>query len=114
MIYDIVYDKGTRLRVRVGKYAFTKAETYGLTETLLEYDFIDEVHVSHRNGSILIHYNDVRKRSEILHILDKISQDDLYEGSPSGKMALTEIKNDFIVRLSERVIRRYLFKIIFC
>ena len=54
MIYDIVYDKGTRLRVRAGKDAFTKEETYGLSETLLEYDFIDEVKISHRNGSILI------------------------------------------------------------
>ena len=26
MIYDIVYDKGTRLRVRAGKEAFTKEE----------------------------------------------------------------------------------------
>ena len=79
MIYDIVYDKGTRLRVRAGKYAFTKEETYGLSETLLEYEFIDEVHISHRNGSILIFYNDLSKKSEILGILDKISQEDLYE-----------------------------------
>ena len=112
MIYDIVYDKGTRLRVRAGKYAFTKEETYGLSETLLEYEFIDEVHISHRNGSILIFYNDLSKKSEILGILDKISQEDLYETSPSGKISLTEISNDFIVKLAERFVRRYLFKII--
>ena len=112
MIYDIVYDKGTRLRVRVGKYAFTKRETYGLCETLLDWDFIDEVHISHRNGSILILYNDRSKRTEILHILDKISQEDLYETSPSGKISLNEISNDFVVRMAEHVVRRYLFKII--
>ena len=112
MIYDIVYDKGTRLRVRAGRYAFTKEETYGLTEILLEHDFIDEFQISHRNGSILIFYNDRKRKGEILHILDKISQEDLYETSPSGKMSLTEIQNDFFVRLAERVIRRYLFKII--
>ena len=112
MIYDIVYDKGNRLRLRAGKYAFTKEETYGLTETLLEYDFIDEVRISHRNGSILINYNDANKKAEILNILNKISQEDLYETSPSGKMSLTEIQNEFIIRLSERIIRRYLFKII--
>ena len=28
MIYDIVYDKGTRLRVRAGKEAFTKEEVF--------------------------------------------------------------------------------------
>ena len=56
MIYDIVYDKGTRLRVRAGKDAFTEGESYGLTSVLLEYDFIDECLISHRNGSILIYY----------------------------------------------------------
>ena len=54
MIYDIVYDKGTRLRVRAGKDAFTEGESYGLTSVLLEYDFIDECLISHRNGSNLI------------------------------------------------------------
>ena len=112
MIYDIVYDKGTRLRVRAGKYAFTKEETYGLAETLLEYDFIDEVHISHRNGSILIYYNDAKKKAEILHILDKLSQEDLYEGKPNDLLSLNEIRDDFIVRLAERIVRRYLFKII--
>ena len=112
MIYDIVYDKGTRLRVRAGKYAFTREESYGLAETLLDYEYIDEVRISHRNGSILIFYNDISKKSEILHFLDKISQDDLYEGKATGELSLTEISNDFIIRLTERVIRRYLFKII--
>ena len=112
MIYDIVYDKGTRLRVRAGKYAFTKEETYGLSETLLEYEFIDEVRISHRNGSILIFYNDLNKKSEILGILDKISQEDLYETSPSGQISLTEISNDFTIKMAKHVIKRYLFKII--
>lgn len=112
MIYDIVYDKGTRLRVRAGKYAFTKEETYGLSETLLEYEFIDEVRISHRNGSILILYNDLNKKSEILGILDKISQEDLYETIPSGQISLTEISNEFTIKMAKHVIKRYLFKII--
>ena len=66
MIYDIVYDKGTRLRVRAGKDAFTEGESYGLTSVLLEYDFIDECLISHRNGSILIYYNDPEKKGTIL------------------------------------------------
>lgn len=112
MIYDIVYDKGTRLRVRAGKEAFTKEETYGLSETLLEYDFIDEVTISHRNGSILIFYNDVSKKEEILKILDKISQADLYEGKATDNVSLAEISNDFFLRISKHVLKRYLFKII--
>ena len=112
MIYDIVYDKGTRLRVRAGKEAFTKKESHGLTETLLEYDFIDAVNISHRNGSILIYYNDIGKREEILNILDRISQADLYEAKGTDEIALQEISNDFFLRLSKHVLKRYLFKII--
>lgn len=112
MIFTIKYDKGTRLRVRCGKEAFTKEETYGLSETLMEYDFIDEAFISHRNGSILINYNDPSKRTEILTILSKISQDDLYEGSPSDEVALKELTNDFVLKLSKHVLKRYLFKII--
>ena len=112
MIFTIEYDKGTRLRVRCGKEAFTKEESYGLAETLLEYDFIDEVKVSHRNGSILVLYNDPSKRIKILRILSKITQDDLYEAKPSDELALAELSNDFAIKLAKRVLKRYIFKII--
>lgn len=112
MIYDIVYDKGTRLRVRAGKEAFTKEESYGLTETLLEYDFIDAVCISHRNGSILIYYKASSKREEILNILNRISQADLYETKATDKTTLKELSDDFFLRLAKHILKRYLFKVI--
>lgn len=111
MIYDIVYDKNTRLRVRAGKEAFTKGETYGLTETLLEYDFIDECYISHRNGSILINYSDRAKRGEILNILNKISQADLYETKANEEIISKELSNDFVINLSKKILGHYLIKI---
>ena len=71
-----------------------------------------KVTISHRNGSILIFYNDISKKAEILHILDKISQADLYEGKATDNISLAEISNDFFFRLSKHVLKRYLFKII--
>lgn len=112
MIYDIVYDKGTRLRVRTGKDAFTEGESYGLTSVLLEYDFIDECLISHRNGSILIYYNDPEKKGTILKILDKITQDDLFEAKPDNASTSKELSDKFFLRLAKRVVKRYLFKII--
>lgn len=111
MIYDIVYDKNTRLRVRAGKEAFTKGETYGLTETLLEYDFIDECYISHRNGSILINYSDRAKRGEILNILNKISQADLYETKANEEIISKELSNNFVINLSKKILGHYLIKI---
>ncbi len=112
MIYKIVYDKNTRLRVRVGRDIFTREESYGLSETLLQYDFIDEVKISHKNGSILILYNDFKKKNDILTILDKISKEDLFEAKATEKIKSQEISNDFFMKLSKKIIKRYLFKII--
>ena len=112
MIYDIIYDKNTRLRVRAGKEAFTKEETYGLTETLLKYEFINNVKISHKNGSILIEYNNINNKTKILHILDKISQKDLYDGKPSDKIIIKELENEFFLKLSKKILKRYLFRII--
>ena len=59
-----MYDNGTRLRVRSGQWAFTEKEGFGLASLLLENDFIDEVYTSHRNGSILIYYDDVKNKEK--------------------------------------------------
>ena len=83
MKYRVMYDKGTRLRVRSGQWAFTKEEGYGLASLLLENDFINEVYTSHRNGSILIYYVGVENKSKIFDILDSITLDDLFEGEPT-------------------------------
>ncbi len=112
MIYKIVYDKNTRLRVRVGRDIFTREEGYGLIETLSDYDFIDEVTISHKNGSILIFYNDVNKKAEILKILDKISKDDLYEGKATDEIKSKEISDNFFINLSKKILTRYLLEII--
>ncbi|WP_461462875.1 heavy metal translocating P-type ATPase [Methanobrevibacter sp.] len=112
MIYKIVYDKNTRLRVRVGRDIFTREEGYGLIETLSKYDFIDEVTISHKNGSILIFYNDVNKKAEILKILDKISKDDLYEGKATDEIKSKEISDNFFINLSKKILTRYLLEII--
>ena len=57
MKYQVMYDNGSRLRVRSGQWAFTKEEGYGLASLLLNQCFINEVYTSHRNGSILIYYD---------------------------------------------------------
>lgn len=113
MKYEIVYDKGTRLRVRSGRVAFTKGEGFGIATMLLDYDFITDVKTSHRNGSILIYYQERSQRNEILKILDGIKYDDLYEAEPpTNKLKIKELENQFFMQLSKIVIKRYLYKII--
>ena len=107
-----MYDNGPRLRVRCGQWAFTKKEGYGLSSLLLEKDFIREVFTSHRNGSILIYYDDEnRNREKIFEILDGIKIDDLFEAEPTQVQLSREITNDFYLKLSKMILSRIGYKI---
>ncbi len=112
MKYQVMYDNGPRLRVRCGQWAFTKKEGYGLSSLLLEKDFIREVFTSHRNGSILIYYDDEnRNREKIFEILDGIKIDDLFEAEPTQVQLSREITNDFYLKLSKMILSRIGYKI---
>ena len=111
MKYKVMYDKGTRLRVRSGQWAFTKEEGYGLASLLLENDFIHEVYTSHRNGSILIYYDDVENKQKIFNILNSITMDDLVEGEASQLQISREITDDFILKLTKMFTYRLLGRI---
>ncbi|MDO5849471.1 MAG: heavy metal translocating P-type ATPase [Methanobrevibacter sp.] len=111
MKYQIVYDNGTRLRVRSGRNAFTKTEGYGISSLLLEYDFINEAVTSHRNGSILIHYHHPKDKSKILQILNNISINDLKDEKPNSKQQLKDLSNQFLLKLSKKIFRRAIMQI---
>ena len=111
MKYQIMYDKGTRLRVRSGKDAFTKEEGYGLAASLREHCFIKEVSTSHRNGSILIVYDDVKNKGRILSILNNIRRSDLVKGEPTSKEELRELTNRFLLKLTKMITKRIIFRL---
>lgn len=113
MKYQVMYDKGTRLRVRSGQWAFTKEEGYGLASLLLENDFIIEVFTSHRNGSLLIYYENVENKGRIFDILNNITIDDLFEGEPTQAQLSREITDDFLLKLSKMVLGRLLGNIFY-
>ncbi len=111
MKYQVMYDRGSRLRVRAGKWAFTKEEGYGLASLLLNQDFINEVFTSHRNGSIQIFYDGkIESKRKIFDILNKITIDDLFEGEPTQTQISKEITDDFHLKLAKMVSRRFLRK----
>lgn len=111
MKYQIMYDKGTRLRVRSGKDAFTKEEGYGLAASLREHCFIKEVSTSHRNGSILIVYDDIKNKDRILSILNNICRSDLVKGEPTSKEELRELTNRFLLKLTKMITKRIIFRL---
>ena len=112
MKYQVMYDNGSRLRVRSGQWAFTKEEGYGLASLLLNQSFVHEVFTSHRNGSILIYYEGgIESKNKIFSILDEITMDDLFEAEPTQSQVSREISGDFYLKLSKMVFNRAIFKI---
>ena len=109
MKYQVMYDNGSRLRVRSGQWAFTKKEGYGLASLLLQQDFIYEVFTSHRNGSILIYYEEsLENKEKIFNILNNITLDDLFEAEPTQTQVSKEITDDFYLKLTKMILRRLL------
>jgi len=109
MKYQVMHDSGSRLRVRAGQWAFTKEEGYGLASLLLQQDFIYEVFTSHRNGSIIIYYEQSpENKQKIFDILNGITIDDLFEAEPTQTQVSKEITDDFYLKLSKMIGRRLL------
>ena len=109
MKFKVMHDSGPRLRVRAGKWAFTKEEGYGIASLLLDYDFIHDVFTSHRNGSILIYYDgSVENKQKIFNILRDITLDDLFEAEPTQTQVSKEITDDFYLKLGKMIGRRLL------
>ncbi|AMD17693.1 cation transporter [Methanobrevibacter sp. YE315] len=112
MKYQVMYDNGPRLRIRSGQWAFTKKEGYGLASLLLNQSFIHEVHTSHRNGSILIYYDEgIENKQKIFDILDKITMDDLFEAEPTQIQTSNEITSNFYLKLTKMIFRRGIYKL---
>ncbi|MDO5860850.1 heavy metal translocating P-type ATPase [Methanobrevibacter sp.] len=113
MKYQVMYDNGSRLRIRSGQWAFTKEEGYGLASLLLNQSFIHEVYTSHRNGSILIYYDgDVENKQKIFNILNGITLDDLFETEPTQSQISKEITDDFYLKLSKMVFNRFVYRLL--
>ncbi len=112
MKYQVMYDRGNRLRLRSGQWAFTKNEGYGIASLLLDQDFIQEVFTSHKNGSILIYYEEGEEnKQKIFDILNKITLDDLFEAEPTQTQVSKEITDDFYYKLMGMVVNRFLGRI---
>ena len=104
MKYQVMHDNGTRLRVRAGKWAFTKKEGYGIASLLLNQNFIHEVFTSHRNGSIIIYYDEGQEnKSKIFKLLNEITLDDLFEDEPTQNQISREITDDFYLKLTKMI-----------
>lgn len=105
MQYKIVHDMPGRIRLRCGKNAFSKKESYAIESELLDSKWIYSVKTSYVNGNILIYY----KKSEREFILNKVKEINLSSLTKVESKAM-EIEEKFKKTLFKMVKRRFLIK----
>ena len=111
MKYQIVCDQSNRLRIRFGKYIFTKEQCYTLDEMLLCIDGVTLANANSVNGSILIEYSQIKTRQAILDTLSNIKLTDIKDGIPNeeqkAKMIDQEFKKKLIWHISKHFVKHY-------
>ena len=112
MNYKIIYDKGNRLRVRYGAYAFDRYSAMGLEQYLETFDYIDDVKISTSNGSVLIYYKEENK-NEVLNQLNQVSKEKLKQIAYPIDEELEKLNRTFKKKVASMVLRKIMIPIIF-
>lgn len=110
--YQIIYDQCGRLRLRFGKYAFTKEQGYGISSLLSSVEGVESVTSTASNGGLLILYHGAA-RQQILDLISGLDWENFPDAQPSADQSKMEIdcyyQNKIIGAFVRRTIIRRLF-----
>ncbi len=111
MKYLIIYDKPGRLRVRMGKYAFTKEQGYGLEKLLQDVAGVCSVEATACNGGILISYQGVC-RQDLLTLLDGLKRSQLPIAEKSTDNEARDLTQGFVSQVARMVTMHYAIRLL--
>ena len=109
MKYQIIYDKPGKLRVRMGKYAFSREEGFGISRMLEKIPGIQSVSATCSNGGILIYYGGDQK-TQLLESLNRLDRKELPVARPSERDKMRELDEKFQNRVIGAVVRHFFVK----
>ncbi|MFI3228353.1 MAG: heavy metal translocating P-type ATPase [Clostridia bacterium] len=112
MRYQIVTRKPSFLRIRFGKYIFTREQGYGIASDLLHIDGVESVVTNEVNGSVTVHYSGDLEQL-LLDKFTKLRQCDLHETNPTDTQRQKDMDNDFQERLLLMVAKKLTVDLIF-
>lgn len=102
MQYQIVSKQSGYLRLRFGKYVFTKKQGYGISALLRSISGVNQVRTNPVNGSVQIEYEgDLESR--LLCTLKELCQKDLTDGVLPKEQQMEELNRDFKDKLIRMV-----------
>ncbi|MCL1990101.1 MAG: heavy metal translocating P-type ATPase [Defluviitaleaceae bacterium] len=93
-MYKIIYDQPGRLRVRMGKHAFTKEQGYGIEQLAKPFSDVWEIETNPITGGILIHY-EPHARSTVLSFLNDLNPQVIAEAKPTDVTVSREMDQRF-------------------
>lgn len=97
MKYQIVYDRPGRIRLRLGRYAFTRKQGYAIEESLKKNTWVQAVETNSANGSILAVYSGgAQSRAELLRTVAGLKSYRLEEREPNPEQEIREMDAEFI------------------
>ena len=114
--YRIVHDIPGRMRIRYGRYRFSRNKALALHFALCKWDMVESADVNERTGSILFTYSDDQRDA----LIDKINSldiphfdDTLYEKIIKENKYLIDhrdINDQYIGKFTSIIARRYVSK----
>ncbi|MFI3175045.1 MAG: heavy metal translocating P-type ATPase [Bacillota bacterium] len=99
MKFQILSNMPGRLRIRLGKYSFTKEEGYGISALLLAHSGVEEVFANAKNGSILIRYSEETTEKELLSYCNELKLNAVEICPPTAQQSQQEFKNEFFANV---------------
>ena len=106
MRYAIRYDQSGRLRLRMGQYAFSKEEGWGIAYLLRQQTGVTQVSTCAQNGSILILYTEEASRTDLLNFVGKMRRKDIPQVEPRGEENVQAIDLTFQQKIGGMIIKR--------
>ncbi len=105
MQYQVVTRRSGYLRLRFGKYVFTKEQGYGISALLFAIAGVQQVRTNAVNGSVQIEYTGAIE-SQLLQALSALRQADLVNGTPTKAQEQAELDAAFKDQLICMVARK--------
>ena len=107
MKYQVICDKPHRLRLRFGKYIFTKEQCYGISDLLLSFSGVLSVTANAVNGSVLIEYENESTKQQVLNTLSDLSLSQIIEKEPSQEEKAKIIERDFKKKVAFHIVKHF-------
>ncbi len=112
MRYAIQYDQPGRLRLRMGQYAFSEEEGWGIAHLLCQQTGVTQVRTCSQNGSVLILYTQEARREDLLGFVGKLRRKDIPAVEPSGEQNVQAIDLRFQEKITGMIVKRMIAKLL--